>query len=141
MVTEGHDAAAPLLKRALAAFRDDDPVANGGFRWLWLAEEAAIEMWDHDTWQELAVREVQLAVMPEFECAPARLTVRIARIRRRTRGRSPRSTKCGSRPRRRDQLAPFGSLVLAAWRGREAELAARIEATVKEGVPWARVAA
>jgi DNA-binding CsgD family transcriptional regulator len=33
------------------------------------------------------------------------------------------------------ELAPFGSLVLAAWRGREADLAGPIEATLKEAVP------
>ena len=29
-------------------------------RWLWLAEEAAIETWDHESWRELAARELRL---------------------------------------------------------------------------------
>ena len=139
MVTEGHDAAAPLLKKALAAFRDDDPGANGGFRWLWLAEEAAIEMWDHDTWHELAVREVQLVrdagalnalplaltafVVAQIfagELAAAASSIDEVRIATEAAG---------------TELAPFGSLVLAAWRGSEPELAGLIEATVKEVVP------
>ena len=33
------------------------------------------------------------------------------------------------------QLAPYGSLILAAWRGREADLSGLIEATLKEAVP------
>ena len=139
MVTEGHDAAAPLLKRALAAFRDDDPVANGGFRWLWLAEEAAIEMWDHDTWHELAVREVQLVRdAGALNALPLALTASVvAQIFAGDLAAAASSidevriaTEAAG-----TELAPFGSLVLAAWRGREAELAALIEATVKEVVP------
>ena len=139
MITEGHDAAAPLLKRALEAFRNDDPVANGGFRWLWLAEEAAIEMWDHDTWHELAAREVQLVrdagALPALplaltasvvaqifagELAAAASSIEEVRIATEAAG---------------TELAPFGSLVLAAWRGREAELAGLTQATLKEVVP------
>src|SRR3954447_22580171 len=60
MITEGHRPAARLLKRAVKAFRSGDAGETGGFRWMWLAEEAAIEMWDHDSWCELAVRELQL---------------------------------------------------------------------------------
>ena len=60
MITEGHAAAAPLLQQALREFRDGDIAANGGFRWLWLAEEAAQELWDHDTWLEFADRQLQL---------------------------------------------------------------------------------
>src|SRR5262249_3146973 len=59
-ITEGHVAGAPLLKRALDAFREGDIVANGGFRWLFLAEMAAIELWDYDRWREITLQEVQL---------------------------------------------------------------------------------
>jgi DNA-binding CsgD family transcriptional regulator len=139
MITEGHGAAAPLLKRALDAFRNDDPVANGGFRWLWLAEEAAIEMWDHDTWHQLAAREVQLvrdagaltalplaltaSVVAQIfagELAAAASSIEEVQIAIEATG---------------TELAPFGSLILAAWRGREAELARLIEETLKEVVP------
>jgi DNA-binding CsgD family transcriptional regulator len=139
MVTEGHHAAAPLLKRALEAFRDDDPVANGGFRWLWLAEEAAIEMWDHDTWHKLAAREVQLVRdAGALNALPLALTASVvAQIFAGELGAAASSidevriaTEATG-----TELAPFASLVLAAWRGREAELAGLIEATLKEVVP------
>ena len=139
MITEGHNTAAPLLKRALDAFRNDDPVANGGFRWLWLAEEAAIELWDHDTWHELAAREVQMvrdagaltalplaltaSVIAQIfagELAAAASSIEEVRVATEATG---------------TELAPFGSLVLAAWRGREADLAGLVEATLKEVVP------
>src|SRR3954470_15652708 len=60
LITDGHGAAGPVLKRALDAFRDPDVVAIGGFRWLFLAEMAAIELWDFDAWRELTDREVKL---------------------------------------------------------------------------------
>jgi hypothetical protein len=60
VITQGHGAAAPLLKQALDAFRSEGLAANGGFRWAWLAEAAALEVWDHDTWHDLTVSEIQL---------------------------------------------------------------------------------
>ena len=56
----GHTAAAPLLRRAVQEFSHGDLAANGGFRWLWLAEAAAIELWDHYAWYALAAQEVHL---------------------------------------------------------------------------------
>ncbi|HEX8856785.1 MAG TPA: AAA family ATPase [Thermoleophilaceae bacterium] len=136
MITEGHRAAAPFLKGALNVFRAGDIAANGGFRWLWLAEEAAIEMWDHDTWCELAALEIELVrdagaltVLPlalsaniaaqifagELVAAASLIDeVEIA------------AEATGSR------LAPYGSLMLAAWRGREADLAGLTEETLNE---------
>jgi len=138
MITEGHAAAAPLLKRAVDAFRTGDGAANGGFRWLWLAEAAAIELWDHDAWQELAVRELHLVreagaltVLPlalsanivaqlfAGELAAAASSIDEVNVA---------AEATGSR------LAPYGSLVLAACRGREPDLSALIEATLKEVV-------
>ena len=139
MVTEGHRAAAPLLKRACRAFSDGDTVTNGGFRWFWLAEHAALETYDHDAWYELTVRELALVreagaltVLPlalsasiaaqifagELDTA-ADLIDEVNVVTQAT----------GSR------LAPYGSLLLAAWRGREDELSALIETTLREVVP------
>jgi hypothetical protein len=136
MLTEGRSAAAPVLKRTLNAFRDEDLVANGGFRWLWLAEEAAIEMWDHDTWYALAVREIQLVrdagaltVLPlalsasivaqifAGELAAAASLIDEVKIVTEATG---------------SQLAPYGSLILAAWRGREPEFSALTEPALKD---------
>ena len=135
LITEGHPAAVPLLKRALDAFGEDDA---GGFRWLWLAEEAAIELWDHDTWQRLAARELRLVreagaltVLPlalsanivaqifAGELAAAASLIDEVRIVTEATG---------------TRLAPYGSLILAAWRGREADLSELIDATIKEVV-------
>jgi DNA-binding CsgD family transcriptional regulator len=139
MITEGHAAGAPLLKRALDAFRTGDTFATGGFRWLWLAEEAAIEMWDHDSWQELARREIRLvreagaltalplalsasivAQLFAGELAAAASKIDEVQIVTEATG---------------SQLAPYAPLVHAAWLGREADLSELIQATLREVVP------
>ena len=136
MITEGHGPAAPLLKRALNAFFTGDSTENGGFRWLWLAMEAAQEVWDHDAWHELATRLVEtvreagaLSVLPlasnaiviartyAGELSAAESGVDEAEIA---------NEATGSR------LAPYGALILLAWRGREAEFMSLVETTLEE---------
>ncbi len=64
--TEGYVAAVGPLRRALEFVRRDDDV-----RWRWLACRIASELWDDETWEELASRQVRdtrergaLAVLP-----------------------------------------------------------------------------
>ena len=137
MITDGRRPAAPVMKRALLAFRDGDIAANGGFRWLWLAEGAAIELWDHDAWHSLAAREVQLVRdAGALTALPLALTARVVSQIFAGELVAAASTihevqiateATGS------ELAPFAALVLAAWRGRDAELARLTEATVNGG--------
>jgi DNA-binding CsgD family transcriptional regulator len=59
---EGYVEGAPVLNRALAAFRQQ---AGGNeddvMRWLWLTWPAAGDMWDDETWHELATHAVRRA--------------------------------------------------------------------------------
>ena len=64
--TEGYVAAVDPLRRALELVQQDDDV-----RWRWLACRIASELWDDETWEELATRQVRdarergaLAVLP-----------------------------------------------------------------------------
>jgi DNA-binding CsgD family transcriptional regulator len=59
--TEGHAAGAPILKRALRAFRGDQLSSDDGIRWLWLACRTAMDLWDDESWFVLSARQVQLA--------------------------------------------------------------------------------
>jgi DNA-binding CsgD family transcriptional regulator/tetratricopeptide (TPR) repeat protein len=136
MITEGHETAAPLLKRALDGFRSGDIAANGGFRWLWLAEAAAQEVWDHDTWYDLAelglqlVREAgALTTLPlalhGSICAQiyaGELAAAAASIDEQSVAIEATGT----------QLAPYGALILAAWRGRESDVTKLIDATLED---------
>ncbi len=139
MITEGHGAAVPLLQDALREFRAGDVSANGGFRWLWLAQEAAQELWDHDIWLEFADRQLQLvrdagalAVLPLAFSA-----VIVAQIYAGELGTAAAFIDevtvaidaTGGR------LAPYGALILAAWRGRDGDLVPLVDATIAEVVP------
>jgi hypothetical protein len=57
--TDGYAAGAPILRRALSAF-DGEMSAEAEVRWLWLACDAAVHLWDYDRWDRLAGRYVQL---------------------------------------------------------------------------------
>jgi DNA-binding CsgD family transcriptional regulator len=59
--TDGFAAAAPALKRALRTARLDDVRETGDILWTWLTCRVAMEMWDDETLDVLAAREIQLA--------------------------------------------------------------------------------
>jgi DNA-binding CsgD family transcriptional regulator len=141
LITEGYAAGAPMLKRALSAFRNDEPASEEGIRWLWLGcaltpEPVAPELWDDETWHQLAARAVALArdagalaVLPvalsyravvhvhagEFSAASALIDEADAI-----------STATGN-PRLR-----FAPPLLAAWRGQEATALELIDAGLQD---------
>jgi DNA-binding CsgD family transcriptional regulator len=59
--SDGYTAGAPRLRRALAEFRDPDPRAGDGDRWLWTACRCALVLFDDDLALVLAGRTVRLA--------------------------------------------------------------------------------
>jgi tetratricopeptide (TPR) repeat protein len=61
LVTEGYPAGAPVLGRAVSAFRGTDLSTEEGLRWLWLACRAALIVWDYASWDVLSGRQVRLA--------------------------------------------------------------------------------
>ena len=136
--TDGYAAGTPILRRALEAFRDGHTSREEGLRWFWLACRTARDLWDEETWEILATRFVRLAreagalaalpialnwlmgvrVWAGELAAAAALVEEVEAVTEAT----------GS------SLAPYGSLLLAAWRGREAQAFDLIEATSKKVV-------
>jgi DNA-binding CsgD family transcriptional regulator len=137
LVTEGHDAGTPTLRRAVNAFRRED-ISREGLRWLWIASRAASLLWDDEAWAVLSARSVQLArdagaltVLPlalstssglhlfagRFDLA-ASLVEEVAAVNEAT-GTS---------------MAPYAALALVAFQGREAEVSQLIETATKEVV-------
>jgi len=133
LTTQGYAAAATTLKRALRAFRDEPMSDEDTLRWLWLACRIARALGDDASWDELTDRQVQLArkagalsllpiaLIERFGVqlfvgdldAAASLVAEAEAVVEAT----------GS------QLAPQGAIALAAWRGREAEASALIQAS------------
>ena len=136
LTTQGYAAAATTLKRALRTFRDEPMSEEDSLRWLWLACRIARALGDDASWDELTDRQVQLArdagalsllpiaLIERFGVqlfvgdldAAASLVAEAEAVVEAT----------GS------QLAPQGAIALAAWRGREAEATALIEASRRE---------
>jgi DNA-binding CsgD family transcriptional regulator len=61
LITEGYPAGAPLVMRAVGAFRAADLSPEEGLRGLWQACHCASLVWDFDSWQVLADRLIELA--------------------------------------------------------------------------------
>ena len=55
-LSEGYVAAIHPLRRALEAVQQDEDI-----RWHWLACRIASEVWDDETWEQLAARQVRIA--------------------------------------------------------------------------------
>ena len=58
--TDGYAAGGPILTRALGALRCDGGDHEGELRWIWLACRVAADLWDDETWDTLATRQVEL---------------------------------------------------------------------------------
>src|SRR4051812_7876985 len=147
LVTEGRAAAAPLLRRAIAAFAEGSPVQEN-FRWGWLMTISAKLIWDEDGWQTVSARFLRegreagaLARLPidltdwaffRTWCGDFRAAaVAIAELEAITKA-------TGS------DIAPYAQLLLAAFRG-QSDALPLIEATIRDagtsgqelGVQWA----
>ena len=123
--TDGYAAAAPALKRALDALRDDGDREGLSVRWPWLGRRVAPDLFADDIWHYLAIRGVQLArengalaVLPlalnnlaHLRCLEGQLDGAAALLDE----ADAISAATGAEP------MMFGRLTLAGFRGSEAE--------------------
>ena len=136
LVTDGRAAGTPLLKRSLSAFSGQDISTEEGLRWLWLAGRVADDLWDDQSWEVLCTRHVKLArqagALTELPIAlRSRIFVHVfageldegAALMQEVRAVTEVTGT---------QLAAYGAVALAAWRGREAEAAELIRATIDD---------
>jgi len=61
MIVQGHAAAEPTLRRAVAAFLADQVSGEEWLQWGFLAQMATMAVWDFDSWVALSARHVELA--------------------------------------------------------------------------------
>jgi DNA-binding CsgD family transcriptional regulator len=135
LFTEGAQAAAPALRRAIGMFKSGDASAEEVLRWGWLAARGAIWLWDFDSGLEIPRRAVQLArdsgaleVLAvannvcgqsaawggDFELAVL-MVAEVEAVKEAT----------GSR------IGPYAAISLVGLRGREAEASALIERVIQ----------
>ena len=132
LAREGYVAGAPALKVALRAFRDEPLPEEDELRWLWLACRIARALADAGAWDELTARHLELARRAgAFSALPVALTDRVL-----VELFSGRIEVAMSLAAESDAVVEAigthvtlrTSIVLANWRGRDAEAVALIEA-------------
>src|SRR5579862_5272424 len=134
LVTEGYAAGTPALRRALLAFRSQEFSAEEGLGWLWLAERAAMAVWDDETWHILASRHVKLArdvgALSELPLAVRSRILLHTHAGELEQGAALIAEAQVVADATGSQLAPYGATGIAAWRGREAEAIELIQANL-----------
>jgi DNA-binding CsgD family transcriptional regulator/tetratricopeptide (TPR) repeat protein len=134
LVTEGYATGAPALRRALLAARSQDISAEDGLGWLWLAEMAAVAVWDDETWHILVSRHVKLArdagALSELPLAVLSRYLLHAHAGELEQAAALIAEAQAVADATGSQLGPYGGLGAAAFRGREAEATELIQATM-----------
>ncbi len=119
--TQGCAAGAPLLKRALEAFRGPDLPPEDGLRWLWLAATTALDMWDDEALEALTARYLSLARgFGSLAVLPLALNSRIAAhvIAGELNAAAALAEEASSVvDASGNYMPPYGALLVAAWRG------------------------
>jgi DNA-binding CsgD family transcriptional regulator len=133
--TEGYAAGVPLLRRALSAFGSGMSV-DEELRWLWLANEAALHLWDDEQWNALSGRYVQLArtsgALSELPLAVSTRAYMLLFAGDLTAATSLVDEQQAVTEASGSNLAPYSAMALAAFSGRRAEASALIELTIRE---------
>jgi DNA-binding CsgD family transcriptional regulator len=138
--TEGYSAGLPPLRKALDAFRDVEGLSPGDVRWLWLACRLAQDLWDDELWYVLATRGLRIAretgalgTIPIAATYRASLHIHAGEF-------DAASSLIAEADAIIDatDMAPlkYASLMLAGWRGNEADALelfepSRLEATAR----------
>ncbi|WP_320779742.1 LuxR C-terminal-related transcriptional regulator, partial [Streptomyces sp. CRN 30] len=142
LIIEGHAAGVRRLRPVLQAFRgsaaveDEVADADDGPRWFWLVTAMAASLWDYDSCVLLADRHVRVARRTgRLTALPLALTGRLtAHV---LAGELSTAAPMVEEVRTVSAAAgvpypPYGALLVAAWRGREAECAALTSTAVAE---------
>jgi DNA-binding CsgD family transcriptional regulator len=131
--TDGYAAGVPPLRQAVDAVSGDDGHTEDDTRWLWLACRIAPDLWEDEAWHELATRQLQLArdagalnVLPLAATYRAGVHVHAGEF-----AAAEALIEEADAITEATGNAPLGytSLVLAAWRGQEAQALELIEAS------------
>jgi DNA-binding CsgD family transcriptional regulator len=131
LIAEGLGPAAPTLRKAVSAFRDDDKVLQFGS----MAATAAAALWDLESWDAVSTRQLELA----------RDAGALAQLATALQGKGIVVTWSGDFAGAASviaeadavtgatgiHIASYGGMLLAAYQGREAEAAALLAATIE----------
>jgi DNA-binding CsgD family transcriptional regulator len=148
LVTDGRAAAAPMLRRAVRIFAEDEIATQEGLRWGWAAALSATMLWDVESSLSILLRQLQSA-------REAGLLVHLLRYVNQL---GLKMICCGdfataasliaevdtTAEATGTRFAPYTALILAGFRGSEAEATRLIEVMTKDaraagqgaGIKW-----
>ena len=136
VIIQGHAAGAPILKRAVSAFRRDAVSRETGLRWLWLACRAAASLWDDEAWDVLSDRLVRLArdsgaltALPSALTTRSRLHLHAGELRAAVSLVAEAEAVAEATG---GQRTPYAAVAVVALQGREAEASRLIEIATKD---------
>jgi len=131
----GYAAGVPILRTALGAFSTDMP-ADQELRWLPMACRAALHLWDHDQYQRLTDRHAELCretgALSEL---PLALMCRVHVLLPTgdlTAAASAVAEMQAVVEATGSNLARYGAMSVAAFRGKDSETSALIQATLRD---------
>jgi DNA-binding CsgD family transcriptional regulator len=132
LVTDGLAAAAPTLRRAVGAFRDDESV----LQWGAMAATAAAALWDMEAFEAVITRQLQLA----REAGALALLATALQGAGIVVSWSGDFGRAASLVAEADavtgatgvRISPYGGMLLAAYRGRETEASALLRTTIED---------
>ncbi len=136
LITEGRAAAAPLLRRAVSAVRAGEVSVGKGLQWSSLAATAAVVLWDFESWRDMVTVSVELARdAGALAFLPLALSAQGVAIT--LRGDFATAASVNAEfdtvtETTSSRFPPYGSILLAACRGREAEARALIDAAITD---------
>ena len=125
LITDGYETGVPAVQRALSVFRNGDLPIGEQLRWLFVATRCAIDIWDDESWRDLAIRQVELArAVGALSLLPFAITQRF--------GMHLHAGEFATVAQLVDEfsvlkeatatgLPDFGTMMLAAWQGRSRE--------------------
>jgi DNA-binding CsgD family transcriptional regulator len=136
LMTEGRAAAAPMLKQGVSAYLREEIPVEKGLQWGVLASTAAVTLWDFDGWDAVITRQMELT-RDAGALAPLSIALNGEGIVVAWRGDFGAAALVAAEAdavteATGTRIAPYGALLLAGLRGREAEAIALIEATIKD---------
>jgi DNA-binding CsgD family transcriptional regulator len=148
LITEGRTAAAPALRRASAAFAAADDPAENRFRWTWLVPVPCYVLWDDEGWYAINARQLQLAReagalarVPMGLITQAVIDVWSGEF---TSAAAATAEAEAITEATGIRIAPYGAMLLAGLRGREADGLELLESAISDaaavgqgfGVQW-----
>jgi ATP/maltotriose-dependent transcriptional regulator MalT len=138
LITEGRTAAAPVLRRATSAFAAEELSVEENFRWGWLTTVPSNVLWDDESWHAINLRQLQLArdagALARLPIDLTASAVLVAWWGDLASAGAAIAEADAVTEATKTRIAPYGAMLLAGFRGREAEASALIEAAIKDAI-------